>query len=385
MKLKIVFLLSISVLLFLWFCERNLTGIQPLQPYDWPVSAPQAQGVDAVRLENAFGAADTLDFFYSAVVVRNGYLIGERYYRGYTETSPFNVRSVSKSFLSTLVGIALDKGILSSPDQKVLLFFPEYHPATMDPRKRDVTIRHLLTMRMGIAGDHDIYSQIWSSSNWILATWEQPLFSAPGAEFRYNTFQTHLLAVLLSRAAGENMLSFGERELFDQIGIAVRKWEQDPQGNYFGGNNMYFTTRDLARFGFLYLNGGKVEGREVVPQSWVSASLANHSGFQSVNWGVLEEVNYGYLWWMGKVATFPVKFALGHGGQYVLLFPGLNLIVAITSDAYVGWGTADEHERAALAWVRNSLLPAVTPMPPIVRKSAGILPMSIPEMIEPIN
>jgi CubicO group peptidase (beta-lactamase class C family) len=242
----------------------------------------------------------------------------------------------------------------------MLDFFPEYVYQSIDPRKYDITIRHLLMMRMGIDGDENVYMQVYNSPNWVKTTIELPLLYNPGSRFLYNTYQTHLLSAIITKASGMSTMEFAKRFLFSEMKIECNEWQQDPQGYYFGGNSMDFTPRNMARLGYLYMNNGNMDGKQIVPAEWVEASLTNYTDFVGQNWGDLHNFNYGYLWWLGEIKDHQVFLALGHGGQFILNFPDLNMIVVATADWQLDWSTADQHERAILSIIANYIVTAVT-------------------------
>jgi len=340
-------------------CDGETDRGTPSRSFSWKVSTPEAQGVDGVKLAEGFGAAERMGFVNSVLIARHGFLVGERYFNGFGRDDAQNVRSVSKSFLSALVGIALREDFLLTPDQKALDFFPEYVSRETTPKKRLITLRHLLQMRAGFDNDHSIFGQLHSSPNWIEATIALPLLFDPGERFSYNTFASHLLSTILARATEMSSLAFAEKYLTGPLEISIAGWERDPQGYYFGGSDMFFTSRDLARFGFLYLNGGALDGEQIVPLEWVERSLTGHIRNPDWAWGEIKKLDYGYLWWMGEIKGHELFFALGHGGQFVICVPGLDMIVVVTSDSYVDWDRADEQERGVAALVGGYILPAV--------------------------
>ena len=242
----------------------------------------------------------------------------------------------------------------------MLDFFPEYVYQSIDPRKYDITIRHFLMMRMGIDGDVNIYMQVYNSSNWVKTTIELPLLYNPGSRFLYNTYQTHLLSAIITKASGMSTIEFARKFLLSEMKIECAEWQQDPQGYYFGGNSMDFTPRNMARLGYLYMNNGNMDGKQIVPAEWVEESLTNFTNFNNSTWGDLNDVNYGYLWWLGKIKGYKVFLAIGHGGQFVVNFPDLDMIVVTTAEWNLGWDTADQHERAILSIVANYIVTAVT-------------------------
>jgi CubicO group peptidase (beta-lactamase class C family) len=345
--------------LLLLTCQKNPTEPGKDSAYDWEISTPEEQGMDSEILSAAFLEAKNRAFIDGIVIIKNGYLVAEKYFNGYTKNSAHNVMSVSKSFLSALAGIAFREGYLDSLNQKMINFFPEYIYPDMDSRKYNITIRHLLMMRAGIDHEENNYFQIYNSANWIKTTIELPLLFDPGTKFYYNTFQTHLLSAIITKASNMSTLEFANKFLIKPLGISVHQWEQDPQGYYFGGNSMFFTPRNMARLGYLYLHGGNIEGNQIVPAQWVQESLTNFTGFTDNAWGDLKNYNYGYLWWLGELKGYKVFFALGHGGQYIMNFPALDMIIVTTSESRVDWDSADEQERSVLNVMADYILPAL--------------------------
>jgi CubicO group peptidase (beta-lactamase class C family) len=330
----------------------------------WETSTPEAQGMDPRILATAFRAAENEGFVDGLVVIRNGFIVGEEYYNGYHEFLPHNVMSVSKSFLSAITGMALHHGYIDSLEEHVLGYFPEYVSPRMDPRKHDVTVRHLLTMRMGIRGeaedDYRVYMKFYNSDNWIKKTIEAPLLYDPGERMSYNTFQTHLLCVIVARATRRTTREFAERVLLRPMGIDVDYWERDPQGYYFGGNSMHFTPREMAVLGYLYLHKGKLNDTQIVPRDWVEFSLSPSTNYTHPNaWGAYENYNYAYLWWLGQINGHDLFMGYGYGGQFVIVFPDLDLIVVSTANNNVSPDTSTIQEWALFDIVTNYILPAV--------------------------
>ena len=354
--------ITFAIVILLLFSSCDFCPTQPRgEIFEWKTATPAEQGFDANQLDVALNEAENRYSIYSVLVIRNSNIVAERYYRGYDENSSFNIRSVSKSFLSAMTGIAIENGIINSINDKMLDFFPEYDHSGLDPRKQDITIKHLLTMQAGIDHEHNNYSRLYGTSNWIQSAIEEPLLYNPGETHSYNTFLTHLISGIITKESGMSTYEFGQEYLFDPLGITIQDWKQSPQGIYFGGNNMFFTTRDMAVLGYLYLNGDKINGVQIVPRDWVEESLKNRmpEHQQGWSWGELHDGGYGYLWWLGEIKGYEVFMAIGHGGQFVVNIPELNMIVAINSNAYVGWETADNNERSALDLIANYIIPAI--------------------------
>jgi CubicO group peptidase (beta-lactamase class C family) len=344
-------------------CTDSPTDDDPFHPPasndGWPVSTPEAQGLDRGLMLSGYAAAGQLPYLHSLLVVRRGYLVAEEYFNGRERAIPDNVMSVSKSILSGLVGIARDKGYIDSLEARVLDYFPEYASPSLDVRKHDITLRHLLMMRAGFDSEQQNYFQVHTSPNWIKATIELPLMFTPGEKMRYNTFETHLLSAILTKATETSSFEFARRYICDPLGMTLQFWERDPQGYYFGGNGMGFTPRDMAKYGLLYLRRGNHDGRQVIPAQWIEESLTNYTNWQDLTWGDVRNYNYGYLWWMGEISGARVYFALGHGGQLIVNVPDADMVIVSTANPDYDWDVADEHERAILHVIAQYVVPAI--------------------------
>ncbi len=274
------------------------------------------------------------------VVVKNGFIAFENYYHDCGPSDVQHVASVTKSVLSALIGIAIYHGFIHSVDQKVLDFFPEYQPADDQPQKYEISLRHLLTMTVPYPFEawREPLDQLSMQPDWIKYTLDRLGQNGRIGDFKYSTAGAHLLSGILTRCTGMNARAFANQYLFEPIGMRaipnykmeafgfeelfgskIRGWVEDPQGNSTGGWGLTLTARDMARFGFLYLNEGLWQDKRILPQTWVSQSTtlnANH---------------YGYLWWLGQENGLPLYMALGDGGNAIICIPGKDLLVAITS------------------------------------------------------
>ena len=267
------------------------------------------------------------------VVVRGGVPVYENYFNGYGPESAVHMASVTKSVLSALVGIAIEGGFLHSVDQKVLDFFPEY-PAAPGDARREVTLRHLLTMTARYTYEQEPFWEITDSPDWAAFALDLLAGGAPGP-LCYSTVGTHLVSVILSRATGKSACAFANEALFGPIGIGElpdlavteetvgdtvagnrgRGWVTEPKGYNVGGWGLLLTARDMARFGYLYLHGGVWQGRQIVPGAWVEASTRRGSG------------EYGYFWWLFEDCFC----ALGDGGNAVCCFPAQDTVAAVAA------------------------------------------------------
>jgi CubicO group peptidase (beta-lactamase class C family) len=354
------YLVIISILFFSFTIGCNSDPSQSVfVPYTWNVSTPEAEGFNTQVLDSAFEKADQLDFIDALLVIRNGNIVAELYYNGFSDSTPHTVMSVSKNFLSAICGIAFERGYLDSLEETMLDYFPEYIYTGIERRKYDITIRHLLTMRMGLDYERNNYFQLYNSDNWVGATIEFPLTYSPGERFSYNTFQTHLLSAIITKATNMSTMDFASRFLTGPMGITIDDWETDPQGIYFGGNTMHFTPREMAVLGYLYLHYGRLNDIQIVPRDWIELTLSPSTENTSNEWGVLKNYNYAHLWWLGQINDNDFFMAIGHGGQFVAVCPALNLIVVSTANNNVDWDTANDQEQSVLEIISKYILPAV--------------------------
>jgi CubicO group peptidase (beta-lactamase class C family) len=340
-------------------------GTPPYWPTEgWRVSTPEEQGMDSARLVAMFDAVEKADYaLHSVLIVRHGYLVTEAYRYPYDQATPHDVRSCTKSVISALIGIAIQQGHVAGVDQRVLDFFPERAVANLDDAKRSITVENLLTMSSGFDWPGGILEPIlgeWTrSDNWVQFVLDRPLADPPGTRFVYNTGGSHLLSAILQETTGVTALEFAQQNLFGPLGISPGRWESDPQGINVGGAWLRLTPRDMAKFGYLYLNGGQWDGQQVVPADWVATSTHEHirAGGQWLSDG------YGYQWWIDQAGYY---MALGYGGQYIVVVPDRDLVVVFTS----GLPTQDFFAPETL--LNTFILPAVQSSAPLSPNPAAV-------------
>jgi CubicO group peptidase (beta-lactamase class C family) len=284
-----------------------------------------------LNLDEAAEAATNFPRLHSLLVSRRGELLVERYYNRTPPTRLANIKSASKSVISSLVGIALGRGLISDVKDPIVTFFPELGKGPADSQKQRITIEDLLTMRSGLQTTSNRYYGAWVlSRNWVQYALARPLESEPGTRMQYSTGNTHLLSAILTKATRSNTWQFAQDALAKPLGFSLARWPQDPQGVYFGGNDMLMTPRQMLTFGEMYLNRGRHNGQQVVPEAWVEASLKPH--VQSPR---EEGRQYGYGWWMRTLAGHRTYYAWGYGGQFIFVVPDLDLVVVTTSASEV--------------------------------------------------
>ena len=344
-------------------CNKELQEI-PFEPFVWDSSTPEQQGMNAVILDSAFIRASHYGFIDGMLVIRNSKIVAEAYYNGFTSETPHNIMSVSKSMLSAITGLVLYGEYGLDLEDRMLDYFPQYVSGGLDPRKQDITIEHLLTMRMGIEGEatdnYSVYWELYNSENWIRSTIEYPLVSDPGEVMRYNTFITHLLSGVITKATGQGTDEFGKKYLFTPMGIDIDYWEKDPQGICFGGNSMHVTPREMAVLGLLYLQNGMLNGKQIIPEAWVEYSLSPSTNLAHPNeWGSWKNYNYACLWWLGQFSEVDSFMGYGYGGQFVIVFPALDLIVVTTAKNDAPPETTNTQEWAIFDIVNQYILGSI--------------------------
>lgn len=348
--LTIFFILSL-------LCSCDVNNNNASLQYDWEqVSFTEAR-IDESIVNEAFVKASALNFLYSILIIRDGKIVSEEYFNGHEKEIFCSIKSVSKSFLSAALGIASEKSILSL-DDKLTELVSDYNPLINDSRFHDITLGNLIKMKSGLDSDRNIYSMVVDSENWLSTIFQMSLKNNPGSKFVYSTPGTHLLSAVLTNATSSSSSEFVNQYLLKEMGIVLGDWEKDPQGIYFGGNNMYFTTRNMAVLGLLYLQKGFLNGKQIVQERWIDESLVDHTG-RIGDWGPLKNVGYGYLWWLGEMQNYKVFTAIGHGGQFVFCVPDLNLIIATNAHSNIWWEEANEQELAILNIISNHIIPAI--------------------------
>ena len=317
------------------------------------------QGLDAALMARSVATAESLPRLRSLLVLRHGQeMAAHRFNGGPPLDRPVNIKSASKTVLSALAGIAIEQGVLKDVDQPVLSVLAAEAPANPDPRMRRLTLGNLLSMQAGLERTSGEYYGRWvSSPNWVRYALSRPFVDDPGGGMLYSTGSSHLVSAMLTRASGRSTHKLAQEWLAAPLGIAIPPWPRDPQGVYFGGNDMLMSTRGLARFGELYRNGGVVGGRRVLPAAWIEASWRPRT---TSPWSGNA---YGYGWFLGEVGGHPLRFAWGYGGQMLYLVPDLGLTVVMTSDP--GGARDGEHIGALHRLLAEGIVPAA-------EKGAGV-------------
>ena len=299
----------------------------------WLDSTPEEQGMNSTKLQEMLDYIEDRNYdINSVVVIRNGYKVFENYFNPTINVSSTHLLySVTKSFTSSLIGICIDRGYIDNVSQTLLSFFPEYTITNVDERRERITIEHLLTMRSGLAWDensapydspaNDVYHI--NNGDGVEYCLNLDMEAEPGEYWHYNTGASHLLAAIVQKATGMTTLEFAVENLFDPLGIDPVFWSQDLAGWFKGGFDLQMSTRNMAKFGYLFLNNGSWDGEQIISEDWVNTSTTTITQVNSNN-------GYSKQWW--TLLDSDIYFAAGLYGQYIFVVPEQDIIVAFNSN-----------------------------------------------------
>ncbi|WP_417581721.1 serine hydrolase domain-containing protein [Pelagibacterium sp.] len=292
------------------------------------ISAAAQETQNRDTLAAILDAAERLEPLRTVTVALDGEIIADRGYNGYTSSDPTNIKSASKVIVTTMVGIAIDKGLLSGPDQPIADLLSDDLPPDADPLLQDVTVSHLMSMQAGLEATSGANYGRWvASENWVRSALEQPFVEEPGGAMVYSTGSSHLLSAILTEVGKASTRQLARDWLAPIESFAITGWLQDPQGIYLGGNELAMTPLSLLAFGEMIRNGGVTEnGDRVVSQAWIDQSWQQRTTSRFGGHG------YGYGWFLAEFGGYDVSYAWGYGGQMLYIVPDLDLTVVMTSD-----------------------------------------------------
>jgi CubicO group peptidase (beta-lactamase class C family) len=328
-----------------------------------PRSSPEAQGVASADIRAYVEAADLkVNTLHSFMLVRHGHVIAECWWKPEAADKPHVMHSLSKSFTSTAVGLAIAEGKLNIDDH-VLKFFPEDAPPEPSENLKAMRVRDLLTMTCG----NETEAKFKPETPWVKTFLAQPVPFKPGTHFQYNTPGSYMLSAIVTKVTGQTVLDYLKPRLFEPLGIENPTWQASPQGISCGGFGLFIRTEDIAKFGLLYLQKGKWNGKQLVPASWVEVATSKQVENKDAPSGRGNKPDwqqgYGFQFWQSQHGAFRGD---GANGQLCIVLPDQDAVIAITAD------TGNMQAEINVVW--DKLLPAFHPasLPPNAAEEAKL-------------
>lgn len=317
------------------------------EPGSLPRTSPEAQGISSEAILKFVDAADEkVHAIHSFMLVKNGHVVAECWWKPEAADKPHVLWSLSKSFTSTAVGLAVAEGKLKL-DDKVIDFFPEEAPAEPSENLKAMTVRDLLTMSTG----HTSEPSLRSSEHWRKTFLAHPVEKQPGTHFMYDTPATYMLSAIVQKVTGEKVVDYLQPRLFDPLGIEKPRWDESPEGVSLGGYGLFLKTEDIAKFGQLYLQKGEWNGKQIVPAEWIAQATSKQvenakdsASVETSDWAQ----GYGFQFWRCRHDAFRGD---GKDGQFCIVLPEKNAVVVMTAD------TGDMQKELNQVW--EYLLPAL--------------------------
>jgi CubicO group peptidase (beta-lactamase class C family) len=358
------------LLLFLAACTKNPvqnTGFPPPETTSdgWAVASPASENLDVTLLARADKALKNDPSFvniHTLTIARNGKLVFDEFYHAgsydYHKGELTSMQSVTKSFTSIAMGIAIDKELITSINQTAQSLLPNLQNVDWSSGKDKITLKNILTMSAGFAGSEESDSLL--PAHFARYMFSKPLINAPGTTFNYRTALTNTLGDVLTTAIvplHTSLEKFMDSLLFKPLDITNYQWYyRSASGEPELGGGLFLSPRDMAKLGQLVLNKGKWNGQQVVSEKWIAEATREYFHFNNRYWGEMD--GYGYLFWQRTLNsgghTFPSIIALGYAGQYVVIIPSLQTVVAITS-----WFPKDKNWQIPLRFIEQYILPAL--------------------------
>lgn len=300
----------------------------------WKTSTPEAQGMDSQKLYEMFKyIKDNKLGIHSILVTRNGYMVADGSYYPYSKDNKHILNSATKSITGGLVGIAINDGYIKGVDQKVLDIFGDLNIENVDDKKKGITVKNLLTMTSGLDWTEDgSYGTptdssgiMWKNQNAVQYVLSRPMKAEPGKEFYYSSGSSHVLSGIIQKTTGKKSIDYATEKLFKPLGISNVSWMYDKMGINSGSGKMFMKPEDMAKYGYLYLNKGKWEDKQIIPANWVEESTKKQVETPG---GLAGHDGYGYQWWMNRMEGYSAR---GFGGQYIFVLPKYDIVAVFTS------------------------------------------------------
>ncbi|MRI01687.1 serine hydrolase [Kriegella sp. EG-1] len=343
------------------FSQEKYNYKQPIKLNDgWKANNLLAKGIDTTHIHNLFNKVKNKDNkLHSVLIIKNNELIIEEYFNGTNINKPHDLRSATKSIQSILMGIAIDQGYIENINDPIFKYLKRPIPnKNLDLRKSKITIKHLLTMSSGLdCNDWDKSSKgqedkVYKKKNWLQYTVNLPIINDPGTVSNYCSMGAILIAEIISQASGMTIIEFAKKYLFNPLEIKNLSWEHTSKGEIIpSAKRLYMTSRDMAKIGQLVLNQENWNEDQIISKKWIDEATSPKTKISGIN--------YGYFWWniSFKVHENNIvsKVATGNGGQYIMIFPDLELVAVFTGGAY-----NSQEDKIPFAIMQEIILPTLT-------------------------
>jgi CubicO group peptidase (beta-lactamase class C family) len=330
----------------------------------WRTSTPEEQGVDSQGMANMLEKiTQSSPYVHSFILIRNGVLVTEANFAPITQDLGHFLFSATKSVTSALVGIAIQEGFIKGVDQKILDFFPEMQAKSSNEHLRLLTVEHLLTMSTGHVDFMSPNPYQEPPVDWVekfLTDKTNTLIDPPGGTFLYTSGAPHTLSAVIQKTTGRTAADYAADKLFGPLGIHEFTWLPDQNGISFGNSWLRLRPLDMAKFGYLYLNNGMWNGRQVISKDWVEKSTQKHIETKQAMFNIAEKDGYGYLWWMNGFGGYS---AHGYGGQFIFVIPESNAVAVFTG------GFDDAVFDTSYQLMQNYVIPAMKPSAPTAKNA----------------
>jgi len=371
---------SVFAAILLLFVATGFKNAPPVtRTLSLPRSIPEAEGVSSQGILDFLDAVDRSKHeFHSFMFLRHGKVIAEGWWNPYAPDLRHTMYSLSKSFTSTAVGFAVKEKRLTV-NEKVISFFPHYLPRTVSPFLAEMEIKDLLSMSAGQTPD-PTFAIVANESNWIKAFLALPVVNKPGTKFLYNSLATYMLSAIVQKVTGEKVIDYLTPRLFNPLGIAGMDWEVDPRKINTGGWGLRIKTEDMAKFGQLYLQKGKWNGKQLLPAQWVDEATTIKIMQSPELPQAKKDTNdwmqgYCYQFWRCRNNAFRGD---GAYGQYIVVLPDQDAVIVLTAE------TSNMQDELNLVWkyllpaIYKDLLPENTTVSAILRQKLSALVLPIP-------
>jgi CubicO group peptidase (beta-lactamase class C family) len=328
-KKNISFYTLYFILIIILFCSVTPAAVITYPTNGWQTSTPEQQGMQSQMLADMIEEIKNNNYSIDSVsVIRNGYMILDAYFYPFSKDLRHNIHSCTKSIMSILIGISIERGYIKSVDQPITDFFPDITIDNLDDNKRSITLEHLLKMASGL-DCRDSYLYEWrglfemkNSDDWAQHVLDLPMAVPPGEKFEYCNGVSYLLSIIINTTTKMKTIDFAKKNLFNPLGISEIVWETSPQGIDVGYAGMWLNPHDMAKIGWLYLNKGRWGKKQIVSSAWVETSTHGHIESKPAP-------QYGYHWWVNNDGMYA---AVGFHGQYILVADEMNMVVVFTGD-----------------------------------------------------